>query len=80
MVNPLPSVTAACAMLQQEESQREILTTQSYVPKLSAMMGKTALSQDKPPCTVCGGKGHSSSYCWTVNGYPRWHYKYKPKP
>lgn len=77
LITPLPSVEMACASIQQEESQRDVLkTTYPYDTELSAMFSKCSVNVDKPlPCTVCGGKGHTNERCWNVIGYPKWHYK-----
>ncbi|XP_074337518.1 uncharacterized protein LOC141674715 [Apium graveolens] len=80
MITPLPSVEMACAAIQQEESQREVLkSTFSFENNMSAMFTKS--STDRPmQCTICGGRSHSNDKCWNVVGYPKWHYKYKPGP
>lgn len=78
MLNPLPSVEVACAAIQQEESQKEVLM--HGTPNDSEAMatfskgngGKTLM------CSACGRKGHMSDSCWETIGYPKWHYKYKP--
>lgn len=78
MLSPLPTVEVACAALQQEESQRDALNL-SIVPdtEMSAMYSNTKSIPEKTfVCTACGMKGHSSSRCWTVVGYPKWHYKH----
>lgn len=78
MLSPLPTVEVACAALQQEESQRDALNL-SVVPdtEMSAMYSNTKSTPEKVfVCTACGMKGHSSSRCWTVVGYPKWHYKH----
>lgn len=77
LLNPLPSVEMACASIQQEESQRDVLkNTISYDTELSAMFSKSNVNVDKPlSCSVCGGKGHTNDRCWNVIGYPKWHYK-----
>ncbi|XP_074323254.1 uncharacterized protein LOC141660189 [Apium graveolens] len=82
LLHPLPSVEMACAAIQQEESQRDILKPSlSFDNDMSAMLSKVTISPDRNLlCSVCGGKGHTADKCWNVVGYPKWHYKYKPKP
>lgn len=83
MMIPLPSVEEACAVIQQEESQRDILKNpHTYDTELSTMLAKARINADRsafPACGVCGAKNHSSEKCWNVVGYPKWHYKYKSK-
>lgn len=81
MITPLPSVEMACASIQQEESQREVLKNPyTFDNEMSAMFTKSSLQNDKPMlCSACGGRGHTHDKCWNVLGYPKWHYKYKPK-
>ncbi|XP_074347354.1 uncharacterized protein LOC141686201 [Apium graveolens] len=77
LMNPLPSVDMACASIQQEESQRLVLTNNlSYDTDLSAMFSKTSINVIKPPiCTACGGKGHTNERCWNIVGYLKWHHR-----
>ncbi|XP_071729221.1 uncharacterized protein [Rutidosis leptorrhynchoides] len=56
LMNPLPTVETACSMLQQEESQREVLS----VIEPTALFSK-GNQQDK--CSICGNKWHSSDKC-----------------
>ncbi|PWA93097.1 serine carboxypeptidase S28 family protein [Artemisia annua] len=72
---PLPSVESACALLQQEESQREV-----FGRTLDSSVETTALytkSENKDKCSICGYKWHPADKCWEKIGYPVWHYKYK---
>lgn len=68
MLNPLPSVESACAVLQQKESQREILTLSKPDPDISAMFSKNNNYNNERNlvCTVCGLKGHNHNRCWHV--------------
>lgn len=75
MMSPLPTVEIATSMIQQEESQRDILK-QSQGPEIAVMYSKSNVNADKI-CSECGGKGHIRESCWTVIGYPKWHSKYK---
>lgn len=77
MMSPLPSVEMACAAVQQEESQREVLN-QSLVSEtdVSAMYSKGS-TEKVMICVACGLKGHTRERCWTVAGYPKWHHKYR---
>uniref|UniRef100_A0A803LW85 Retrotransposon Copia-like N-terminal domain-containing protein n=1 Tax=Chenopodium quinoa TaxID=63459 RepID=A0A803LW85_CHEQI len=78
MMTPLPTVDTACSILQQEESQREVLqkseqdTYAMYNKNSSYPPGRTMI------CSACGGKGHTQSRCWIVIGYPSWNSKHKP--
>ncbi|KNA06657.1 hypothetical protein SOVF_178910, partial [Spinacia oleracea] len=72
-------------MLQQEESQREVL---SIIPSdMWAMYSRGPSNRQHFSCSACGGKGHIAEKCWSVIGYPKWHHKHKrqgtsesPKP
>ncbi|XP_074377467.1 uncharacterized protein LOC141718989 [Apium graveolens] len=81
MNHPLPNVETACAVIQQEESQRDVLAPTDV--EFSAMYSKgfgdnKAVGDNKPLiCSACGGRGHYEDRCWTVVGYPKWHLKHK---
>ncbi|KAL2944407.1 Retrovirus-related Pol polyprotein from transposon RE1 [Bienertia sinuspersici] len=76
MQSPLSTVEAACAQLQQEESQRDMMQLSKLSLESSTMYGK---GQNDIGCIACGGKGHKTEKCWTVVGYPRWHPKARAK-
>ncbi|PWA89880.1 hypothetical protein CTI12_AA106880 [Artemisia annua] len=72
---PLPSVESACALLQQEESQRDVFNNGS-----GSLVETTALyskQETKDKCGICGFKWHPPEQCWEKVGYPVWHHKYK---
>lgn len=69
MQQPLPFVDEACNMLQQEESQREILN-ESKADHTLVMLSK---NNDLSVCSACGKQGHNGDKCWSVVGYPSWH-------
>ncbi|KAL2902579.1 Retrovirus-related Pol polyprotein from transposon TNT 1-94 [Bienertia sinuspersici] len=58
MQSPLPSVEAACAQLQQEETQRDVMQISKLSLESSAMYGKGQSERTELICTACGGKGH----------------------
>lgn len=83
MQQPLPTVEAVCAMLQQEESQRDVLPIVDIEHTAMYSKGPTERNVEKNAlyCSACGGKNHTSDRCWVVNGFPKWHYKNrKPVP
>ncbi|KAL8098649.1 hypothetical protein AgCh_031420 [Apium graveolens] len=71
MLDPLPSVEAACAAFEQEEAQKAVLNPSKPLLEIMAMNTKT--QYQRPTCTACKGKGHTAEKCWTVVGYPKWH-------
>lgn len=77
MICPLPSVEMACAVIQQEESQKSVFNQSAAVDTdISAMFSKG--NTDRPvSCTACGGRNHVTDKCWTVVGFPKWHSRYK---
>lgn len=78
MICPLPSLEAACSAIQQEESQKEILTQEGANDgDVLAMYSKGAVNKVLS-CASCGRKGHTSDKCWETTCYPQCHYKYKP--
>ncbi|PWA63236.1 hypothetical protein CTI12_AA356310 [Artemisia annua] len=72
--SPLPSVETACALLQQEESQRGVFGSGQLGVQSTALYSK---GENKDKCTICGFKWHPPDKCWEKVGYPTWHYKYK---
>lgn len=57
MASPLPTVESTSAVLQQEEAQREILSTTKVENEALAMYSK--YNPDKQvTCSTCGVKGH----------------------
>lgn len=78
MLSPLPSVEMACAAIQQEESQRDVLQNlKNSDEDISAMFSKGNLNTPEKSvvCTACKKKSHMADACWTVTGYPKWHYR-----
>lgn len=69
---PLPAVEMAYAAIQQEEAQRDVLSSADL--EINAMYSRGNVDK-LSTCPACGGKGHSQDKCWSVVGYPKWHYK-----
>ena len=76
-MHSLPFVESVCAMLQQEELQREVLSRNAVPIESAALLSKGA---DGAHCTVCGDRGHTKEKCWQVMGYPNWHPKSRKFP
>lgn len=74
---PLPSVEMACAAVQQEESQRDILNQPAGFDGDASAMYSKGTGDRSLTCAACGYRGHTQERCWTVTGYPRWHHKYR---
>uniref|UniRef100_A0A803N939 Retrovirus-related Pol polyprotein from transposon TNT 1-94-like beta-barrel domain-containing protein n=1 Tax=Chenopodium quinoa TaxID=63459 RepID=A0A803N939_CHEQI len=70
MLTPLPTVESACSMLQQEESQREVLISKVDTD-ISAMYSRQIPAKPTVTCSHCGGKGHNQSKCWYLHGFPK---------
>lgn len=62
MQQPFPIVEAACAVLQQEESQRYVLSV-VLEREHTAMYSKSLADKSLSACTVCRLKNHSSDKC-----------------
>nr|GEX30398.1 cysteine-rich RLK (receptor-like protein kinase) 8 [Tanacetum cinerariifolium] len=75
LMTPLPTVESSCALLQQEESQREAFgSSSSQGLEVTALTSK---QESKEKCSICGFKWHPPDKCWEKVGYPVWHYKFK---
>ncbi|PWA94897.1 hypothetical protein CTI12_AA031390 [Artemisia annua] len=72
--SPLPSVETACALLQQEESQRGVFELGQLSVESTALYSK---GEVKEKYTIRGYKWHPPEKCWEKVGYPTWNYKYK---
>ncbi|XP_074369748.1 uncharacterized protein LOC141711242 [Apium graveolens] len=80
MLSPLPNVESVCAVIQQEESQQDVLKLMSASDlNIAAMYGKqignSKQNEKFVSCEACGGSGHVKERCWSVIGYPKWHHK-----
>jgi len=60
IMHPLPSVESACAMLQQEELHREVLTGHPVQVESAALLSKGAANLH---CSFCDNKGHLKEKC-----------------
>ena len=58
-MTPLPSVETVCAMLQQEEMQREVMDELKPYHEALTLLSKG--HEDK--CGQCGNKGHDKDKC-----------------
>ncbi|GKB60306.1 retrovirus-related pol polyprotein from transposon TNT 1-94 [Tanacetum coccineum] len=74
LINPLPSVENACAVIQQEESQKDLFQNNGTSIESTALLSKQDV---KGKCSICGFKWHPPEKCWEKVGYPVWHHKYK---
>uniref|UniRef100_A0A803LRD3 Uncharacterized protein n=1 Tax=Chenopodium quinoa TaxID=63459 RepID=A0A803LRD3_CHEQI len=70
MLTPLPTVESACSMLQQEESQRDVLISKAE-SDISAMYSRQFPVKPTVTCSHCGGKGHSQNKCWYLYCFPK---------
>ncbi|GJR00410.1 retrovirus-related pol polyprotein from transposon TNT 1-94 [Tanacetum coccineum] len=70
----LSSVEIACALLQQEESQRGMFRSGQLGVESTTLYIK---GETKDKCTICGFKWHPPEKCWEKVGNPTWHHKYK---
>lgn len=71
MMSPLPSVEGACANLEQEESQRDVLGGVKEEMEGLAMYNKG--TGGVLMCSACNKTGHTREKFWTVVGYPPGH-------
>lgn len=81
MITPLPSVEAACSAIQQEESQKDVLSLGGVNESDAiAMYNRCGMGNRGKVlmCSACGKRGHTNERCWETIGYPKWHYKFKP--
>lgn len=71
MNNPLPSVEVACATIQQEENQRELLKNYK-TDDISAIFSQSNTGQSEKffICNVYHKKGHVGDKCCHKIGYP----------
>ncbi|GKB96911.1 hypothetical protein Tco_0983048 [Tanacetum coccineum] len=71
LINPLPSIENACAVIQQEESQKDVFHT-----GVSSIESTTLFSKldTKGKCSICSFKWHPPEKCWEKVGYPIWHH------
>ncbi|PWA47155.1 hypothetical protein CTI12_AA503560 [Artemisia annua] len=74
LINPLPSVENACAVIQQEESQKDVFNVNVPVVQSTALYSKSVC---KDKCSICSFKWNPPERCWEKVGYPMWHHKYK---
>ena len=77
LMTPLPTVETACSLIQQEESQKEVLEINKLEVETTALYSRNEKFKDVKICTECGNKGHTPDNCWSVIGYPAWHPKGK---
>ncbi|KAJ0581298.1 putative retrotransposon Copia-like protein [Helianthus annuus] len=77
MMKPLPSISAAYAILIQDEKQREIHSTNIFAPESSSMNVTAQTSQfrtENKKVVVCSHYkkyGHTSNKCYRLVGFPK---------
>lgn len=78
MMNPLPTVSNAFAIISQEESHRSLISM-SPQPLESSVFFSSAPNKKKTElrCEHCNMPGHSKDCCYKLIGYPPGHKLYK---
>ena len=76
-MTPLPSVEARCSIIQQAESQKELLEAGHLEVESTALY---STSEPSKGCSECGNKVHNKQKCWRTIDYPSWHPKAKKFP
>nr|GEX58620.1 cysteine-rich RLK (receptor-like protein kinase) 8 [Tanacetum cinerariifolium] len=72
LINHLPSVENACAVIQQEDYQKDVFNSGLPVIESTVLLSKI-IGKDK--CSICGFKWYPPDKCWEKVGYPVWHHK-----
>ena len=62
LMTPLTTVKMACSMLQQEETQRDVLELKKLEVEPTALYSRN----DDQRCSQCGNRGHIKEQYWTV--------------
>lgn len=81
LMDPLPSVNRAYALILQEERQRSIPPSQPALPESAALAAKgnfssqkgmksTNRKKERPKCNHCGREGHTMERCFKLHGFP----------
>jgi len=89
LVDPLPPINKVFSLVIQEERQRELCASSSFVHDTAALLTKTDHSpsnsypkqsqfcKPRPLCSHCGLLGHTIEKCCKLHGHPP---GYEPKP
>ncbi|XP_073303849.1 uncharacterized protein [Primulina huaijiensis] len=79
MTSPLPSVGQAFAIISQEESTRNVLSTGFAPPEISSSAFFSTQDRKKTniKCDHCNMPGHIKAYCYKLVGYPPHHRLFK---
>ncbi|XP_074323717.1 uncharacterized protein LOC141660627 [Apium graveolens] len=94
MMNPLPTLSQAYAILLQEENQREIQHSALSNDNLAMAVKSNYSGKNQQPkfnshkkvdstviCDFCHISGHLKDKCYCIHDYPSWHKLFgKPKP
>lgn len=86
LMNPLPSVGQAFALISQEESHRYLISDSFAPPEnmVSAFFSRQDKSRDRNKeiltCDYCHWTGQTKATCYKLVGYPPGHKYYKSKP
>ncbi|KAL8146668.1 hypothetical protein AgCh_004412 [Apium graveolens] len=68
----LPTVEAACAVIQQEESQIAVIQSTEMEHMAMTSRGPSETKHNGANmCKACGGRGHITDKCRSIVGYPK---------
>ncbi|XP_073294356.1 uncharacterized protein [Primulina huaijiensis] len=77
MMNPLPTVSSAFAIISQEESHRSLLSVPPHKMEPTAFFSTQNRKKNDIRCEHCNWLGHTKETCFRLNGYPPGHKFYK---
>ena len=81
LMEPLPSINKVYCLLIQEERQRRVGSSNTYIESIALAVkgynstsfffgGKNSKGKDRPVCTHCGKLGHTVEKCFKLHGFP----------